>query len=125
MARPARRSSGGSRPAPSARPRVTATWWWEVPLIGVTDQLYELTRSLAPTRIVQAFANTHAIERIEMALRLDVECPLYYALERLPTLIPPVSVYYQAGHLVALLTVLVWAGAGTSTATTPRAGDES
>ena len=89
--------------------RAPGPWWVEVLLLAVMDQLYELIRSLAPTRAGQAFANAHAVERLEAALHLDVERWLNHGLERLPAMIPPLSVYYQVGHLVALLTTLAWA----------------
>ena len=84
-------------------------WWREALLVVVIDLLYEVTRSLAPTRVGQAFANARAIEDLEAALHLDPERPFNHALLRMPDLIPMVSVYYQVGHLVALLAALTWA----------------
>jgi hypothetical protein len=81
----------------------------EAVLVGAVDELYEVTRSLAPTRVGKAFANAQAIERLERALYLNPERPLNHALVDMPVLIPPISVYYQVGHLVALLATLIWA----------------
>lgn len=105
----ARRTGDRLRTRLLALLRTPGPWWVEVLLIGAMNQLYELIRSLAPTRIGQAFANAHALERLEAALHLGVERRLNQALEHLPALIPPMSVYYQVGHLVALLTTLAWA----------------
>jgi PAP2 superfamily len=87
----------------------SAAWVREAVLVGAVDELYEVTRSLAPTRVGKAFANAHAIERLEQALHLNVERPLNHALLDVTILIPPISVYYQVGHLVALLAALIWA----------------
>jgi hypothetical protein len=81
----------------------------EAVLIVAVDELYEVTRSLAPTRVGKALANARAIERLERTLHLNPERPLNHALLDVPVLIPPISVYYQVGHLVALLAALIWA----------------
>lgn len=84
-------------------------WWVEALLIVFMDMLYELIRSLAPTHPARAVANAHAIERLENWLHLGIEPSLNSALEHLPWLIPPMSVYYQIGHLLGLIGALVWA----------------
>ena len=105
-----------SHPAPTPPARSSCAcagppraWWREVILVGLLDLLYELTRSLAPTRVDRAFANARTVERLERVLHLNPERFLNEALDRVPTLIPPLSVYYQIGHLVGLLAVLIWA----------------
>lgn len=104
---------GTKEPLPRGRCGLNraGAWWQEVALVAVLDLLYEVTRSLAPERVTQAFAHARAIERVERITHLDPERFLNHALDRVPALIPPLSVYYQIGHLVVLLSVLIWAWA--------------
>jgi PAP2 superfamily len=88
---------------------IPGRWWVEALLILAVDQLYELVRSLAPQRVSQALANARTIEHIEAVLHIELELPLSRGLEHLHQLIPLASVYYQVGHLVALLVTLGWA----------------
>jgi hypothetical protein len=86
-----------------------ARWWREVGLVVGVDALYESVRSLAPARVATALANARGIEGLERILHLDVEAWLNRGLEQASWLVPPVSVYYQVGHLLALLATLGWA----------------
>jgi uncharacterized membrane protein YkvA (DUF1232 family) len=85
-------------------------WWAEAAVLVLIDRIYELLRSLAPTRVHLAFADAYTLEGIERGLHLNVELAMNGWLERTGSLlITPVSAYYQVGHLVALLGTLTWA----------------
>jgi hypothetical protein len=81
----------------------------EFALIGGAYMAYELVRSLAAGRALDAFENTEIVVRAEQALGIFVELNLQVAMLSYSGLIDFLSLWYFWGHFPLMVLLAVWA----------------
>lgn len=81
----------------------------EFALIGGAYMAYELVRSLAAGRALDAFENTEIVVRAEQALGIFVELNLQVAMLSYSGLIDFLSLWYFWGHFPLMVVLAVWA----------------
>lgn len=81
----------------------------EFTLIGVAYMAYELVRSLAAGRALDAFENTEIVVRAEQALGIFAELNLQVAMLSYSGLIDFLSLWYFWGHFPLMVGLAIWA----------------